>query len=257
MLSLAHARIDHRRNRAGRAAIAARLERDGWPVLAAGRADGDLGAARAGSGARRAGGRGARRARPARLRRRRGLRAQAGRGGRRGRLGRGLRRHGEGQLLRLAGRRAAPARIARLHRDDRGRRRLPALAVVRGALRRPRRRRRCSRACSRARSRPRCASAGSRPGPSRSSPARRSGAPRRRCSAGSARPTTSPTRSLYLAGAQFVTGATLVVDGGRSAQIRRGFATVETMRWSLRSTRSPLAARTGSSDDARGGSRRR
>ena len=56
------------------------------------------------------------------------------------------------------------------------------------------------------------------PGPVAVEPSRRSGAPPRPRSAGRARRTTSPARSLYLAGAQFVTGTTIVVDGGRLLQ---------------------------------------
>ena len=69
------------------------------------------------------------------------------------------------------------------------------------------------------------------PGPVAVEPrARRSGAPPRRCSAGSARPRTSPEAVSYLAGAGFVTGTTLVVDGGRLLQIRQAVSFVDHFR---------------------------
>ena len=86
---------------------------------------------------------------------------------------------------------------------------------------RRRRRRRCSPACSRARSRPRCASAASRRDRSRSSPTRRSGVPPRLCSAAIGSPDDVAGAILYLAGADFVTGTTIVVDGGRLLQSGR------------------------------------
>ena len=59
------------------------------------------------------------------------------------------------------------------------------------------------------------ACAASPPGRWRSRPGRRSGAPPRRCSGASARPRTSQKRSPTSCGRPFVTGSTLVVDGGR------------------------------------------
>ena len=80
------------------------------------------------------------------------------------------------------------------------------------------RRRRCSLGFSRARSRPRCASAAWRPGPV----AIERGQEERRAAETLLGRVGSPEdvadAVVYLAGASFVTGTTLVVDGGRSLQ---------------------------------------
>ena len=112
-----------------------------------------------------------------------------------GGLGRRLRRDGEGQLLRHPGRSAAPACVARLRGDDRGRRRLPAVAVVRRALG-GEGGAGDAHARARARARARGTRLRRRPGPRRGR-ARPGGAARRRdsCSGASARPRTSPTPS--------------------------------------------------------------
>ena len=92
---------------------------------------------------------------------------------------------------------------------------VPAVDVVPGALRREGG---AGDADPGARARARAGGAGlrrrARPGRRRARARRSAGQPRR-CSDGSARPRTSQTRSPILAGAGFVTGSTLVVDGGR------------------------------------------
>ena len=122
----------------------------------------------------------------------------------------------KGSFFVTPGRRAAPARVGRLRGDDRGRRRRTSRGRRSPRIRRPRRRRRCSLGFSRARSRPRCASAVLRPVPSRSS----RGQEERRAAETLLGRVGSPDdiadAVVYLAGATFVTGTTLVVDGGRS-----------------------------------------
>ena len=116
-------------------AIVARLRSEDWQVFAAGTKDGDLARAEpARALVERAVGR-ARRPRRPRQRGGSGFRAQAHRAGNGGRLGRGPRRDGQGQLLRHPGGRAAPTGEPRSGRDDRGRRRIRALAVVCAAQR--------------------------------------------------------------------------------------------------------------------------
>ena len=158
-------------------AIAARLESEGYRVLAAGSADGDLTPAGRGTGARRAGGDRARRSRPRRLRGLGRVRAASFRGGHRGRLGRRARHDRQGHVLRPPGSRAlAPPLRGRPRRRHRGRRGLRALAALRPALRgeggagdadprlRARSRSRRPRLRDRARDRGRGARAGGAPG---------------------------------------------------------------------------------------------
>ena len=124
--------------------------------------------------ARRAGGRRARRARSARQRGRRGVYSEAGGRGDRGRLGCRARSDGQGQLLRHAGLGEASPRVRGRGRDDRGRGRVPALAVIRTALRSEGR---AGHADARLRPRPRAGGARMR---------NRAGAGRRRAGPGSA-----------------------------------------------------------------------
>ena len=147
------------------------------------------------SSSRRAFGRRAGRARPRRPRSGRRVHAQARRGGHRGGLGRCVRGDRQGELLPGPGRRAALARESRAHRLHRGRRRLPAVAVVCRAQRgqggagdaHPR---------ARARAGARHTCVRSRAGPGRGrAEVRRNAAQPRPCSAGSGGPRMLPTRS--------------------------------------------------------------
>ena len=116
---------------------------------------------------------------------------------------------------------AAAPRVARRPRDRRGRRGLPAVDVLRAALRRqggP------GDADARARRGARARGAGlrgrARPGRGRARPG---GAPRRRDAARARRSTrpTSPKRSSTSPGPRSSPATSLVVDGGRVAQIRQ------------------------------------
>ena len=172
----------------------------------------------------------ARRSRPRRaLRRERASCPQPIDGRDRGALGRGARRDGERDVLPRPGRGAGAARVARRARDRRGRRVVPGLDLVPGPLGREGG---AGDADPGARPGARARGAGlrrrARPGRRRAR-ARRSAAPPRRCSAGSVRRRTSPTRSPILAGAGFVTGTTLVVDGGRSLKSGAGRDPVEAL----------------------------
>ena len=197
-------------------AVAARLEADGFRVLAAGRSDGDLADRRRGPGARRAGRRRARRARPGRARGLGRLRAASGGGRHRGGVGRRLRGDGQGQLLRRAGGGAVPAG-SRSSVCSSSSRTWPPTSRGPPSRRtaRPRRRRRCSPACSLGRSRRTCASAGSRRGPVAVEPGQEERRAAETVLGRIGTPEDVAEAVAYLVSAPFVTGTSLVVDGGR------------------------------------------
>ena len=76
--------------------------------------------------------------------------------------------------------------------------------------------------CSRGRSLPRCGCAASRPGRSRSSPGQEERRAAETLLGRVGSPEDVAEAVSYLAGADFVTGTTLVVDGGPLAAIRPG-----------------------------------